>query len=109
MIHLNYYDKKVLNDNHFSQVTNSKAVEISGNNLCKELLAIGPESEFAPSERHRLGFGTYKYIGYSKLGYGEGGDPVYMLTKNTTSRIGLITRRYRGGYKTWIGWVSNFY
>ena len=98
-----------MNSNHFSLVTNSKAVQISGNNLCKELLAIGPESEFAPSERHRLGFGTYKYIGFSKLGNDDGGDPVYLLTNNTTSLISLITRRYKGGYIKWIGWVNNFY
>lgn len=72
-------------------------------------MAIGPESEFAPSERHRLGFGTYKYIGFSKLGISNGGDPVYMLTNNTTSLISLITRRYSNWYPTWIGWVNNFY
>ena len=65
---------------------------------------IGPESnemsEFAPSERHRLGFGIYKYIGFAKLD-----SPVYMLAKNTTSRVSLILKN-SDGY--WVGWVNDF-
>ena len=67
---------------------------------------VGPESEseqmseFAPSERHRLGFGIYKYIGFAKSD-----SPVYMLAKNTTSRIAVILKDSNG---FWVGWVNDF-
>ena len=80
-----------------------RIIKISGT-FCEELLVIGPESnemsEFAPSERHRLGFGIYKYIGFAKLD-----SPVYMLAKNTTSRVSLILKN-SDGY--WVGWVNDF-
>ena len=75
---------------------------------------IGPETEFAPSERHRLGFGNYKYIGFTKLSYrvwrygeivDQRGAPVYMLEKDTTSRISLILYARDGSL---VGWVSIF-
>ena len=93
---------------------NPRVSKISGNDLCKELLVIGPESEFAPSDRHRLGLGNYKYIGFTKLNYevwrygemvDQRGAPVYMLEKDTTSRISLILNRRDGSL---VGWVSIF-
>ena len=82
--------------------------------MCEELLVIGPESKFSPSERKKFGFGSYKYIGLTKaindderhtFTFGSRGAPVYLLSQNESSRIGLITRDYHG---FWFGWVNYF-
>ena len=86
--------------------------------MCTEVEVIGDESKFAPSERYKFGFGIYKYIGM-KLPIADGEliflnssnltvdwrDPVYLLSQNTSSRVGLITR-YLGRF--WFGWVNSY-
>ena len=56
--------------------------------MCKEVLLIGPETKFAPSEREKLGFGSYKYIGLNKEINDDvsprRGAPVYLLSQNTS-------------------------